>query len=399
MVDFTVPDELRRCRLDASAWADANFDPDWAIAELSTGTYHTDPLHRRLAADGILGAGWPPEYGGSGVDPGFATAVLSELAERGGHQEGWVTTEMVLRTVLQVGSERQKREWIPAGLRGEMIIVLGYTEPESGSDAAAAALRAVRDGTGGWTLTGSKMFTSTAQSATHVFLLTRTSTKARKHQGLTMFMVPLDAHGVDIQPIYTLGGQRTNATFYNEVRVPDEARVGEVDGGWRVMRVALVHERSALNGTAGPTLAQRTAEWAMRTPAGDGGSVWDDAVVREKVARIAIDEEVSRLLALDVMAASAAGVMSGVEGAMRKLFEPEAAQRNLSVVLDLIGAQAQVRVVPGRAGEDQAEAFPGEIERAFRGAVVDTIYGGSSEIMREIIAERHLGLPKNRPAL
>jgi alkylation response protein AidB-like acyl-CoA dehydrogenase len=396
MVDFRVSDSLGEYRARAREWADRNFDPSWAVEELRTGTYHTDELHRRLAAEGILGAGWPPAYGGSAVEVGLSRAIMAELEARGAHQEAWITTEMVLRTVLAAGTEEQKRSWVPAGLRGEMIIVLGYTEPESGSDVAAAKLRAVRDGDG-WVLTGSKMFTSTAQSATHVFLLTRTNTEVRKHRGLTMFMVPLASAGVEIRPVYTLGGQRTNATYYNDVRVPDAARVGDVDGGWGVMRVALVHERGVLGLPAGRTLAERTAAWAQQTRDTDA-PVWADPVVRETVARIAIDEEVTRLLAMNMMAAAASGAMSGVEGAMRKLFAPEAAQRNLSAVLDLVGAGGQLRLDPARHAESTPDTFPGEIEREFRNAVVDTIYGGSTEIMREIIAERHLGLPKNRPS-
>jgi alkylation response protein AidB-like acyl-CoA dehydrogenase len=235
------------------------------------------------------------------------------------------------------------------------------------------------------------MFTSTAHEATHVFLLARTNTAAAKHRGLTMFMVPLDSPGIDIQPIHTLGGQRTNATYYSDVKVPDACRIGDVDGGWGVMRVALVYERGMAAPPAGPTWAQRAASWGRATRRSDGSLLIDDPVFREQLARISIEAEMSRVLATRVSWVVETGGMPALEGPMSKLFSTEANQRNLSSLLDFIGAEAILQ------GEEAAE-FPAAVEDAFRKAVVTTIYGGTSEIMREIIAERHLGLPRARPS-
>jgi alkylation response protein AidB-like acyl-CoA dehydrogenase len=235
------------------------------------------------------------------------------------------------------------------------------------------------------------MFTSTAHEATHVFLLTRTNPEAAKHRGLTMFMVPLDLPGVEIRPIHTLGGQRTNATYYSDVRVPDRYRIGDVDGGWGVMRVALVYERGLGKPSAGPTWAQRAAAWARGTRRPDGSLLIDDPVFREQLARISIEAEMSRLLALRVGWLVETGGMPALEGPLSKLFSTEANQRHLSSLLDFIGEEAI------RQGDD-ASGFPGAVEDAFRKSVVTTIYGGTSEIMREIIAERQLGLPRARPA-
>ena len=252
-MDFSVVDDLAEHREAARLWAEANVDPTWAREQHQSGTHQTAELHRRLARDGLLGAGWPPEYGGSDVDPGFAHAVLDELRSAGLMWDGWSTTVMVINTISHVGSEEQKRTIIPAALRGELLIALGYSEPDSGSDVAAASTRAVRDGEE-WVIDGQKMFTSTAQVCSHVFVLARTNTEVPKHKGLTLFLVPTAAEGFDLQPIYTLGGQQTNATFYSGVRVPDSARIGGVDQGWSVMHVALTFERAG-DRRAGVTLA------------------------------------------------------------------------------------------------------------------------------------------------
>jgi alkylation response protein AidB-like acyl-CoA dehydrogenase len=388
-MDFTERDQLAEYRAAAKLWADANLEVDWVEQEHRTGTHHNRVLHHRLAADGLLAAGWPKEYGGSDVDPALAEAIFQEIAGFGLRMDGWITTWMVARTILQVGSEELKQEVVPAALRGEVIIVLGYTEPSCGSDVAAAKTRAERAGGGGWIINGSKMFTSTAHEASHVFLLTRTSPDKPKHRGLTLFLVPMDADGVQCQPIHTLGGQRTNATYYGDVRVPDSARVGEVDGGWGVMRVALVYERQGSTARSGPTLAERFAARAQQ-PGPDSGALYDAPATREALARIAIDDEVGRLLSLRVGWITEQGGLPGVEGAMAKLFSTEAAQRHHAALLDLLGADG-VLTGPGAP-------LAGLVEHEFRNSVVSTIYGGASEILREIVAERRLELPRSRPA-
>jgi alkylation response protein AidB-like acyl-CoA dehydrogenase len=296
---------------------------------------------------------------------------------------------MVIRTIQHVGTEEQKRSIIPAALRGEILIALGYSEPDSGSDVAAAKTRAVKDGDE-WVIDGQKMFTSTAQSSSHVFVLARSNLDVPKHKGLTMFLVPTDVPGFDLQPIYTLGGQRTNATFYSDLRVPDSLRIGGIDEGWRVMRVALVFERGG-GGPAGPSLAERTAAWAMSTERPDGTTLYDDSRNRERLARIAIDEEVGRLLGRRVRWMTSKGELPGVEGSMVKLFASEAAQRHYSQLLDMLGSMGVLQ--PGVDGAP----LEGDVEAHFRSTVVGTIYGGASEIQREIIAEGRLGLPRNRP--
>jgi 3-oxocholest-4-en-26-oyl-CoA dehydrogenase alpha subunit len=389
-MDFSVSDDLAAHREGARAWVESNVRDEWVEEQYRTGTHQTMELHALLARDGILAAGWPPEYGGSDVDPDFARAVFGELSRMGLAADAWSSTCMIIATINQVGTEEQKREYISAALRGEMLMALGYTEPDSGSDVAAAKTMAVRDGEE-WVINGQKMFTSTVQCCTHVFVLTRTNPDVPKHKGLTLFLVPTAGPGFELQPIYTLGGQRTNATFYTGLRVPDSMRIGGVDEGWSVMNVALVYER----GAASPqpleqTLSRDVAAWALEARREDGTAVFSDPFVAERIARMAIDEEVTRMLSLRLRWNAEKGMLPGVEGSMRKLFSTETGQRHYNDTLDILGAEGLL--APGASGAPRG----GHFEAGFRASVVTTIYGGSSEILREIVAERRLGLPRNR---
>ena len=266
--------------------------------------------------------------------------------------------------------------------------MLGYTEPDSGSDAAAAKTRAVADGDE-WVINGQKMFTSTAHVGTHVFLLTRTNTDVPKHRGLTMFMVPLGRARRRVPArCYTLGGQRTNATFYSRRagprRLPHRRRRRRL--GRHAGRARLRARVAPLS--SGPSLAQRVAEFARGHVGADGRSLYDEPGTRELLARTAIDNEVGRLLALRNRWAAENGVMTGIEGAAAKLWLSEKAQRQHAAFVDLLGAEGTL------VG---AGPLDGVVEHEFRNSVVGTIYGGSTEIMREIVAERRLKLPRSRP--
>jgi len=392
-MDFSVTDDLAEHRVAAREWVRVNVDPEWAVRQHVTGIHHNRELHERMARDGLLGAGWPPELGGTDVDPGLSRAIFDEIHDMGISQHGWSLSRMALETIRHVGTEEQRHTIIPAALRGDVLIALGYSEPDAGSDVAAAKTRAVRRGDE-WAINGAKMFTSEARECSHVFLLTRTNPEVPKHEGLTMFLVPTDSPGFTLQPVDTLGGQRTYATFYSDVTVPDALRVGAVDGGWAVMRVALVYERAGSGrGTATVTVADKAASWAKHAVDDDGVPLYDDPVNRERLARIALETEVARLLSTRVRWVSENGGLPAVEGSMAKMFSSEAARRHHADLLDMLGSSGVLqRAAPGAP-------LDGELETAFRAAVVGTIYGGSSEIQREIIAERRLGLPRTRPPL
>ncbi len=211
----------------------------------------------------MAGTRWSPAH------TAFDSAVFAEEAGYAhAPVDGLQTADIVAQTLLRVGTPDQQRRFIEPIRRGELLVCLGFTEPEAGSDVAAATTRAVRDGDE-WLLTGSKMFTTLAHVSDFVFLLARTDPEVPKHEGLTVFLVPLDAPGVEIRPVATLGGERTNATFYDAVRVRDADRVGEVDGGWSVMALALDVERAGADYAAqARRVLDECVGWARTTTRG-----------------------------------------------------------------------------------------------------------------------------------
>jgi 3-oxochol-4-en-24-oyl-CoA dehydrogenase len=343
-------------------------------------------LQKDLADAGLLFPTWPPEYGGQGRGP-WEVAVIGEEFERAGvtrHAIG--TTLMIAETVRAFGSDELKAEVLPRIARGEAVCSLGYTEPHSGSDVANAQTRAVQDGDH-WIINGQKMFTSGAHLAQYVFLLTRTDTTVAKHKGLTMFLVPLDLPGVEIQPIHTISDERTNATYYTDVHLPDRYRVGAVNGGWAVIRMALDLEHGGGTSAAGGPhreLVEAATAWAREN------GRWEDSRVRERLGFVATRAEIARLLGWDSSWRAIEGLPSQGEGAMRKLFLAEAWIEDAADMMDLCAPDSILAKGTDGAIED------GAIELSYRHSTAMSIYGGSSEIMRSIIAQVVLGMPRSR---
>jgi alkylation response protein AidB-like acyl-CoA dehydrogenase len=352
-----------------------------------TGVHHNWDFHRAVVDQGWLAPGWPVEDGGQGRDPMEMIALSEEFQKAAAPTYGVGTTLMVANVVRHLGTDEQKRRFVAPALRGEIIMVLGFTEPECGSDVAAVQTRAVRDGDE-WVINGSKMFTTNAQEADYAFMLTRTNPDVAKHKGLTTFLVPLRQEGVEIRPVYTLSGERTNLTFYNDLRVDDSLRIGEVDGGWDVMTLILTFERTGAQGGWSAALLEAMERWARTTD--DAPAPAEDAGVRARLGRAAAEVEVSRLLARRCAWMQAAGLLPGVEGSMAKLFASEAITRQAGDFVDLLGPDG-IR----SQGEPTAPA-KGAADYAFRFALGTTTYGGTSEVQRNVIAQRGLGLPRPR---
>ncbi|GAB2851293.1 acyl-CoA dehydrogenase family protein [Actinocorallia aurea] len=372
-------------RVEVAAYLDEHLTPEVRARVRRTGSMHDWELHRALARRGWIAAGWPREYGGQGRSPLELMAMREELKRRHAPTEGLGMTVLVARTILAAGSPEMKADIVPRAVNGEILLCLGYTEPHGGSDVAGARTRAVRDGDG-WVIDGQKVFTTLAEEAHYVFLLTRTNPDVPKHKGLTLFLVPMDSPGIEIRPIATLGGERTNTVHYTGVRVPDSARVGEVDGGWDVLMLALTFERS---GIGDDSRLLETAVAAARDPDAAHSAALDDPVTRERLARLAIDVEVAKLLGRRACWIEATGGVPTVEASMHKLFHAESRVRFSTVLLDLLGPEGLREV--GDPGAVAGGAFAEE----FRHAVVLPIWGGSSEVQRRIIAERGLGLPRS----
>jgi alkylation response protein AidB-like acyl-CoA dehydrogenase len=387
-MDFRLGSKSDSFRAEVRSFLDEHFSAEVIERAHRTGTMHDRDFHRALGAQGWIAASWPAEYGGQERDPFEMTALRDELRLAGVPTDGMGLSMIVSQTIRRVGTDAQKRDFLPRALAGEIIMSLGYSEPDSGSDVASIKTRADRDGDE-WVINGQKMFTTLAHEADFVFLLARTNHDVAKHKGLTMFLVPLDSPGIEIQPVHTMGGERTNATFYSDVRVHDRYRIGEVDGGWQVMTVALTFERGGFGLSDADRVWEQAVAWAESTRREDGTRVIDDPAVRERLAVMRINNEVAKLLAYRTSFVAAQGRLPGVEGSMHKLFYAESMIADSAELVDMLGAEGVLQ----RGEEDTP--VEGWVEHLFRHAAVTTIYGGTSEMQRSIIAERGLGLPRS----
>ncbi len=388
-MDFRLGERSELFRQEARAFLDEVFTDEVSDQMHRTGVHHNWDFHRSLVERGWLAPGWPKEFGGQGRDPLEMLAFMEEFHRAGAPTYAVGTTLMVAGIIRKVGTDEQKQMILPRAVGGEIIIVLGFTESESGSDVAAAQTRAVRDGDQ-WVVNGQKMFTTNAQEADYVFMLTRTNPDVPKHQGLTTFLVPLRQPGVEIRPVHTLSGERTNLTFYSDVRVDDSLRIGAVDGGWDVMRVGLTLERAGDQGGESIRLLAFMEEWVRNASDEEGNPRVEDHNVRSRLGRAAAENEVTTLLCRRCAWITKSGGMPGVEGSMSKLFASEALTRQSADFVDLLGRDGI------RSQGDPSAPAGGAADYAFRFALGTTTYGGTSEIQRNIIAQQGLGLPRPR---
>ncbi|MGW2036469.1 acyl-CoA dehydrogenase family protein [Streptomyces virginiae] len=341
-------------------------------------------LLRRIGADGLLGLGWPVEYGGQGrgADEQF---VFFDEAYRAGAPVSMVTLNTVGPTLMKYGTREQKDYFLPRILAGEIVFAIGYSEPEAGTDLASLRTRAVRDGAD-WLVDGQKIFTSNAQNADWIWLACRTDPLAPKHKGISIILVPTDDPGFSWTPIDTVGGLTTTATYYDSVRVPAGNLVGPEHGGWGLITNQLNHERVAL--AAIGMQAEDFYEHALRharTPDPDTGErpadlPWVRSRLAEAHARLAAVRLLNWRLVQDVGSGSLApGDASGV-----KFLGTESAVEVYRMCQEVVGEEALVRGPAAFAG--------GELERMNRAAQINTFGGGVSEVQREIVAMMRLGM-------
>ena len=342
-------------------------------------------FNRRLAAAGYLGMSWGREYGGQ-EKPGIYDYLLNEeLASVGAPLIG-KGVGCIGKTLIAHGSEKLKREFLPKILNAEIEFALGYSEPSAGSDLASLQLRAVRDGAD-WVLNGQKMWTTSAHFADWYWVAARTDPGAPKHKGISVFLLPMHSPGLTVTEIRTMGDHRTNQVFFDNVRVPASYLVGEVNKGWIYVCEALDYERFTMF-TVGPLRVKFDAlVELLRLTCRDGSAIAGDPVVRGRVAQFAAELETATMLQRRVIAAALKGAVPTVEAAMYKLYSTELGRRLADFALDALGPEGLLR--------EEAPGAParGKWEHSYRATVVDTIGGGSSEVQRNIIARRGLGLP------
>ncbi len=387
-MDFSFSADAEEFRVEVKAFLDEHLTPDVFLGTRD-GTIHNDALHKKMADKGWIDGSIPAELGGGGRDPLDMLVLIEELQLAGAPCDGMAVAAVVAAIILELGNDHLKETVVPRIIDGESLCSFGYTEPDFGSDVASATTAAVRDGDD-WVINGQKMWTTMAHVADYVLLLTRTNHDVPKHKGLTFFVVPLDTPGIEIQPVHTMGTERSNATFYDNVRIDDKWRIGEVDGGWAVMKSALKFERGIAGGQfPSATLIDAAVRAAQTNVRPDGTKAIDDPVVRQQIARAMIDLEVARCFAYNTAFLASEGVMFGVEGSMTKLFVSESYKKHSNWFFDMLGPDGLLSLDTPGAPEG------GHIEEHFRHAPVTTIYGGTSEISRNLIATSHLGLPRS----
>lgn len=363
------------------------------VREIEEGGEGGGPLYRqalkRMGADGWLGIGWPREYGGQGRSP-IEQYIFSNEVQRVGFPLPFLTLGTVGPTIMRYGTEAQKQAFLPRILRGEIHFAIGYSEPDAGTDLASLKTRAVRD-RDEWVINGQKVFTSLADYADYIWLAARTDPDAPKHAGISIFLVPTDSPGYKITPIWTMGGLRTNATYYENVRVPAENLVGGVNNGWSMIVNQLNHERVSLS-SPGPfeRLFDETVRWARETKLADGRRVIDQPFVQLNLARVEAHLEVLRLLGWKQAWALTQGHLNPAEASTVKVFGSESQIEGYRLILEVFG-QAGIL----RRGSPGA-ILRGKVERMYRAASILTFGGGTNEIQRDIIAAAGLSMPRER---
>jgi len=343
---------------------------------------------KKIGERGWLGMTWPKEYGGSEGEGVYEYLLNERLARRGAPQIG-KGVGIIGKTIIRNGSEKLKKEFLPQILNNDIEFAIGYSEPQAGSDAAAMKLKATREGDG-WRLNGQKMFTTSAHFAQWYWVGARTDPDAPKHRGITLFLVRMDDPGLTIQAMPTIGDERTNMVYFDNVWVSDSYRVGELNKGFQYISEALDLERFTMF-TFSP-IEQRMEELCtyVATEMRDGKPLREDPIIRQKIAQLVTQTEVARVLGLRFVAKSMkGGVPPTTEASQYKLYATELSKRVANTALDIASAGGQLRVHTKEA------PMRGRAELTYRYTVVDTIGGGSSEIQKNIIARRKLGLPKN----
>ena len=339
---------------------------------------------KKMSARGYVGLAWPQEFGGRGLGPIeqmlYTEQMILHDAPRGYH---FTAERQVGPSLIRHGSEAQKREWLPKIVNADVSFALGLSEPGAGSDLAAAATRAERDGDE-YVVNGQKIWTSGAHQCDAIWLVVRTDQEAPKHRGISCLMVDLHSPGITVRPLYDLtGGHHFNEVFFEDVRVPVERRVGEENRGWYILAEHLDFERSGIERLVDlDRLFQRIMAAAREVAA--HGQLRDE--IRLRLAELNIGLEVGRLLCFRTAYLQSVGEVPNYEASMAKVYGTEWSQRAMAVALQLIGMDG--------IGH-HADTLAHDIAQGYRSAVSRTIAGGTSEIQRNIIATRGLGLPRS----
>jgi alkylation response protein AidB-like acyl-CoA dehydrogenase len=387
-VDFTYPPEAEAFRKELRVWLEANM-PEFEGVGLGSGlSADGDTLERlhewnRLLAEARFAAiSWPEEYGGRGAGT-MEQVVFAEEMHRAGAPPTLnpLGLSNIAPAIIQFGTEEQKRRFLPAMLRGDDIWCQGFSEPEAGSDLASLKCSAVRDGDV-FVVNGQKTWNTLGHMANWCELLVRTDTSAPKHKGISCLLVDMTLPGIEVRPLTTITGeQEFNEIFFTDARIPVEALLGPEHEGWRVAMTTLAHERGTV---ANLHLSLRSKIRGLLDEAKttvvdrDGGTAAQDPVLRQKLAQVYLEGELLKLVSERAISGAIHGRDLGPESSIAKLVWSEAEQHVGETAGDVLGTEAN----SGKWGRD----------RVYMRAL--TIAGGTTQVNKNILAQRILGLPR-----
>lgn len=381
-MEFSFTQEQQRFRDEVVDFFEEQVTPDLLRKVRLEGTEHAPELYAKLATRGWLGLDYPARYGGLDQD----SLTMAIFREQVGYYNAPLMTHevnnIIAHSILAIGDEAQKDWLIPRVTAGDIILCMGYSEPEHGSDLAGLKTKAVRAGDR-YLVNGQKVFSTNAHIADYCFLAARTDPEAPKHRGISMFLVPMNTPGISVAPLWTMGGWRVNSVYFENVELAASARVGAENDGWKALAVALDIERSGLMyvGRARRILNElQSAIFGGGKVAGRGDT--------SAIADLDAEVRAGRLLAYRVAAMQSAGHIPNAEASMAKLFCSELANRVADSALRMLGPRSVLRY------EQPSGESEGFFEEQLRWSLMGTIVAGTSEIQRTIIARRGLGLPR-----
>lgn len=387
-MDFSFSTEEQKLLDEVRAFLQAESTPELLEESRQLGFIYGGQEGRRFikkfAAQGWLTPNWPQEYGGLGTSNVLTFAIREEMAYAGVPLI-FVAAHMAGPTIMHFGSEAMKAEWLLPIARGEVEFCLGYTEPQAGSDLSALNIRAV-DKDDHFVVNGQKTFNTHAHVADYHWLAAITDAEAKKYANMSMMVVDLKSPGITIRPLITMAGWRTNEVYYDDVIVPKKNLVGQVNAGFYYLMHALDFERMFPLAAYG-RIYDQIVDYARNKVVG-GQPLSKNPLVRQKLAQLAVELEANRLLYYRLAHMLDKGQVPNYQASMQKLFATEVAQHIANTGMEILGPFGQLK-----KGSPEA-VLSGLMEQVYRTSVVETIYAGTSEIQRGIIALRGLELPR-----
>jgi alkylation response protein AidB-like acyl-CoA dehydrogenase len=389
-MDFRFTPEQEAWRQEVRQWLRQELGPDYDGGDMETpeGRAEINRFIKKLGAKGWLTMGWPKEYGGGGKTVIEQMIFNEEYAYHRAPYAG-PGVHFIGPSLILHGTPEQKAYHLPRIANHDVWWCQGFSEPQTGSDLASLQTRAVEDGDE-FVVNGTKIWTSFGHFADWCWLAVRTNPEAPRHRGISLLMVDMKSPGITVRPIIDMTGRHhLNQTFFDDVRVPRSNLVGQKDMGWYVMTTTLDFERSLVSSSAqARRVLEELVQYARETPGPDGTPLAQDPVIQAKLAQLAIEIEVAKLFAYATVSVQMHGGVPNKEGSLSKLYSTELTQRLYDVGLQVLGPYA-----PLRNGSKWA-ALRGKLIDARLLATSSTIAGGTSEIQRNIIATRGLGMPR-----